>query len=515
MCVGAAWKPPPVSLDVNVHNDCAVTVEDIACFLSDRIWGEDAVLSIQEKQVVALAAAQFAEEMDLSQLGLISEADWIHYMLLFESGFVRQHLRAPLQEALQAEPEVLHQLQAIFFAEREGDLVSLEAVNAKYSAEMEALLELMEAEVTEQQTSEPLPDRVGYAEFLGASLGRKRSEVLLHMYDLSKGQAKEMAPWVVGQELEAVWHTGTVVFGKEYYYTKDTVFANAGTTSFGKPDRVVHLGFTLSTMEELHLFVSHECKPIFTRETYDVVCNNCNHFTDRVCLFLLGRGAPEEILRQPDILLQSRSIQLARPMLNWWLRDNIVAREAGQSFPFQCRRLRTGEPVPVGRILQLHPERGVQPAVLVQVNPAPALRPGPDDFSEVSSNAGCIATMTTRPSKLECASFFCQSCAIQEDDRVEVISAFVPNGAGQGLIWVSYVRLVLVESGALTGEVIYENVPHQRLSPRSLVSSGEALFLASLRALSAQKWPSKVTERTMRCVLGEQVENDVSHVRAV
>ena len=53
--------------------------------------------------------------------------------------------------------------------------------------------------------------------------------------------------------------------------------------------------------DELHRHICRELKPIFHRGTYDVVLNNCNHFSDRLCMYLLGRRLPEEVLRQPRL----------------------------------------------------------------------------------------------------------------------------------------------------------------------------------------------------------------------
>ena len=40
-------------------------------------------------------------------------------------------------------------------------------------------------------------------------------EVILHVYDLTKGMARTLAPAFLGIELEGVWHSGVVIFGSE------------------------------------------------------------------------------------------------------------------------------------------------------------------------------------------------------------------------------------------------------------------------------------------------------------
>ena len=43
-------------------------------------------------------------------------------------------------------------------------------------------------------------------------------EVVLHYYDLSQGIAAQMSQQLVGKYFEGIWHTGIVVYNKEYYY---------------------------------------------------------------------------------------------------------------------------------------------------------------------------------------------------------------------------------------------------------------------------------------------------------
>eukprot|EP00971_Amphidinium_carterae_P038694 760694-Amphidinium_carterae.1 len=47
--------------------------------------------------------------------------------------------------------------------------------------------------------------------------------------------------WSLGfHAVQGIWHSGIVVFGKEYYFSKDTMFDEAGRTGFGRPTKVVH-----------------------------------------------------------------------------------------------------------------------------------------------------------------------------------------------------------------------------------------------------------------------------------
>lgn len=42
--------------------------------------------------------------------------------------------------------------------------------------------------------------------------------VMLYVYDITNGMAKTMSPMFLGKVIEGVWHTGLVVYEKEYFY---------------------------------------------------------------------------------------------------------------------------------------------------------------------------------------------------------------------------------------------------------------------------------------------------------
>ncbi|CAE8683196.1 unnamed protein product, partial [Polarella glacialis] len=114
---------------------------------------------------------------------------------------------------------------------------------------------------------------VGYAEFVAFCVGRRKREVVLHMYDLSKGGAIQ-APWLFGDGLQRLWHTGIVVFGREYFFSSDAIYDIPGKTSFGTPTKVISLGHTFWQQDELHDFIVSDLKPMFHRDTYDIINKN-------------------------------------------------------------------------------------------------------------------------------------------------------------------------------------------------------------------------------------------------
>lgn len=61
----------------------------------------------------------------------------------------------------------------------------------------------------------------------------KMTTVVLNVYDLShgsflsilevfsqacKGMARQLSPMIIGKQIDGIWHTGVLVFGREFYY---------------------------------------------------------------------------------------------------------------------------------------------------------------------------------------------------------------------------------------------------------------------------------------------------------
>jgi hypothetical protein len=146
------------------------------------------------------------------------------------------------------------------------------------------------------------------------------------MYDLSNGVAQNMSRYILGVQIEGVWHTGVVVHDREYFFSRDTVYDTPEQTSFGKPNKVLSLGYTLWRQDELHSHIVAHLKPIFHREAYDAIEFNCNHFSAALCEYLVGASLPEEVVRQPEYLQYNPIVKLGKPWLTWYLKDGIVQR---------------------------------------------------------------------------------------------------------------------------------------------------------------------------------------------
>ena len=58
--------------------------------------------------------------------------------------------------------------------------------------------------------------------------------VKLNVYDLSQGMAKAMSMGLIGVQIDGIWHTGIVVYGKEFYFGGGICYDPPGQTPFGK-----------------------------------------------------------------------------------------------------------------------------------------------------------------------------------------------------------------------------------------------------------------------------------------
>jgi len=309
-------------------------------------WGCDP-LSSRDKEFIEIRVSQSMREVDPQCTGSVDINMWIHHMLLTRSS--PPSMRAMLQinrlleSALRACPAILVGLQHAFevacpveipdTTSMDTQLLPFSEVVGIFGRKLWHLRPGLKDSPTKRKTdfSYKTPDefirntvrameldgsnKVTPSDFLVFCLGRKEWDVTLHFYDLSRGVVALLSPWLIREQLEGVWHTGLVVYGKEYYFGGDIFYDTPGATGFGTPRMSVHLGTTLRQRDELHSFIVEELKPIFTRDAYDAARNNCNHFTDRVSMYLVGKHIPEDVLLQPEIMMRTRLGRMLRPIL--------------------------------------------------------------------------------------------------------------------------------------------------------------------------------------------------------
>lgn len=143
--------------------------------------------------------------------------------------------------------------------------------------------------------------------------------VKVHVYDLSHGLAALYSPQFLGKSIDAVYHTLVVAFGKEYYIDQGIKASEVGRTKYGIPKEVLDVGETYITEDILIDFLddlrNHDQQK-YHALAYDLFENNCNHFTDVVMEFLVGKNLEDRILKLPQEVLSSPMGPMLRQMLN-------------------------------------------------------------------------------------------------------------------------------------------------------------------------------------------------------
>lgn len=152
-------------------------------------------------------------------------------------------------------------------------------------------------------------------------------KVVLHLYDLSQGMAKNMSRQFLGKQIDGIWHTGIVVFGKEFYFGGGICKDPPGQTPYGNPIQKINLGET-EIPEDIFLEFLQEINPQFTAEKYDLFENNCNNFTDACSEFLIGSKIPNHITGLPKEVLATPMGKMLKPMI-----DNMQKNMNQQSHP--------------------------------------------------------------------------------------------------------------------------------------------------------------------------------------
>lgn len=143
--------------------------------------------------------------------------------------------------------------------------------------------------------------------------------VQVYVYDLSRGLAAVYLPMVLGVQLDAIYHTSVVVWGKEYYIDQGIkVCEQPGTTKYGTPREVMAVGETEVPQEIFDDFLddlrNHKDQK-YHALLYDLFDNNCNHFTDVVIEFLAGTNLEERILGLPQQVLNTPNGKMLKAIL--------------------------------------------------------------------------------------------------------------------------------------------------------------------------------------------------------
>ncbi|TMW65860.1 hypothetical protein Poli38472_003625 [Pythium oligandrum] len=143
------------------------------------------------------------------------------------------------------------------------------------------------------------------------------SSVVLRVYDLSRGMARQLSPSLLGKQIDGIWHTGVLVYGQEYFYgggvqvmAPELVVARYGM----QPVQQIDMGTTHVAQHDFETFL-RGISPRFTAQAYDLLRHNCNNFSNELTTYLLGKSIPQHILDLPNEALSTPMGAMLRPMI--------------------------------------------------------------------------------------------------------------------------------------------------------------------------------------------------------
>lgn len=162
--------------------------------------------------------------------------------------------------------------------------------------------------------------------------GNGQTEVVLYVYDLTMGMAKQLSAMILGKQIDGIWHTGIVAFGYEYYYGGGIQASLPGESLAGTPGQKIILGKTSLTQNDFHDYL-RQISNRFTPETYSLLKHNCNNFTSECSQFLVGKDIPKWITGLPEEALNSPMGQPIRQMIEQ--QEQAMRQGMSQIVPWQ------------------------------------------------------------------------------------------------------------------------------------------------------------------------------------
>ncbi|KAK4026724.1 uncharacterized protein LOC116927301 isoform X2 [Daphnia magna] len=141
--------------------------------------------------------------------------------------------------------------------------------------------------------------------------------VCLHIYDMTRGMAQLMSAAILGKQIDGIWHTGVVVYGREYFFGGQGIASCLpGETILGQPNQIHPLGVTQIPFAIFVDYVQGLADSTFRPDAYHLLRHNCNNFSNELAQFLCGNSIPQHILDLPTEVLSTPFGQSLQPLLN-------------------------------------------------------------------------------------------------------------------------------------------------------------------------------------------------------
>ncbi|KAJ7175718.1 DUF862-domain-containing protein [Mycena filopes] len=141
------------------------------------------------------------------------------------------------------------------------------------------------------------------------------AKVQLYVYDLSNGMARQLSAQLTGRQIDGIWHTSIVVFGKEVFYGQGINTTLPGKSHHGQPMQIVDLGETAIDQETWHEYLD-EMRDHYTADKYHLLDFNCNSFTNDCAGFLTGGSIPAFVKDLPTDFLSTPFGAALRPTID-------------------------------------------------------------------------------------------------------------------------------------------------------------------------------------------------------
>ncbi|KAI0670928.1 DUF862-domain-containing protein [Trametes maxima] len=148
------------------------------------------------------------------------------------------------------------------------------------------------------------------------------SKVQLYVYDLSNGLAKQLSRQLTGRQIDGIWHTSVVVFGKEVFYGQGISITQPGMSHHGQPLQVVDMGETALDEDTFNEYLT-EMREHYTADKYHLLDFNCNSFTNDCVGFLTGNSIPDWIKDLPSDFLSTPFGAALRPTIDAMFRRPV------------------------------------------------------------------------------------------------------------------------------------------------------------------------------------------------
>lgn len=236
-------------------------------------------------------------------------------------------MQNPMVQMMKEQParyvEQLEELKSMGFEDEQACLQALTKHDGRIDLAVEMLAQDPDEETNQSSPSVPdaTPSAVSYED----------GEVVAHVYDISGGMAHSSSQMMIGTYMELLPHTGIVVFGQEYYYSREPAVCEPGKSLPSPVKKSIRLGRTSKTRAELSFFLEN-LNVEYTASSYNFLTHNSNHYADVVCKFLLeGSGLPAELLSLlEDMNATPRGRQMGTMMSA--MESSMRGSQGGQSF---------------------------------------------------------------------------------------------------------------------------------------------------------------------------------------